>query len=87
MSDHDLTAIQGEQRAFERRLKNLLDGHRDEFVVFHGGKPAAFFPGAGAAYSWALERFGPDEIFLVAQVTEPTEGSVSVSWDAGVLFG
>lgn len=76
MKTDDMTGIQAEQQAFNKHLTEMLAAHPNKFAVFHGGKAQEFFATADEAYAWALDKFGPDEIFLVAKVAPPREGSV-----------
>jgi hypothetical protein len=80
--------IEQEQRAFEQQLDALLSVHGGEYVLFKDGAPVAFFATTTDAYSAGLDRFGPDEVFLVAQVAKAAQlPSTSLSWELGVLFG
>jgi hypothetical protein len=83
----DPDPLQVEQNAFNEHLDEMLGTHRGEYVVFHGGKPVDFFKTYDEAYAFALDRFGLDEVFLVAQVTRRNTQPASVSWQAGVMFG
>ncbi len=79
-------AVEEEQKAFDALLPGLLREHRGEFVVLHAGRAVAFHPTHDDAYADALERFGLDEAFLISEVAEQPHGSLSISWEAGVLF-
>jgi hypothetical protein len=79
-------AVDDEQDAFDALLPKLLKEHRGEFVILNGGLPVGFHPTHDAAYIDALSRFGLDEAFLISEVTEHPDRSLSISWDAGVLF-
>ena len=79
--------LQEEQAAFEAQLDSLFGAHANEYVLFKGGKPVAFFPDHSTAYAAALERFGVDATFLIAQVRKTVPLPVSLSWEAGVLVG
>jgi hypothetical protein len=78
--------IQEEQQAFEQVRDRLLTEHRGEFVLFKDGQVVGFFPTHTEAYAAGLEKFGPDAVFLVAQVAAQTP-STSISWELGVMFG
>ena len=79
--------IREEQKAFDEQLVGLLKEHRGEFVIFKDGAPAGFFKSNPEAYAKALELFGLKSVFLIAQVEEEPPRSVSLAWDAGVMFG
>jgi len=79
--------LQEEQAAFEAQLDGLLAEHANQYVLFKGGQPVAFFPDHSTAYAAALERFGVDATFLIAQVRKTVPQPVSLSWEAGVLVG
>ena len=80
-------AVEDEQKAFDALLPKLLNEHQGEFVVLNCGRLVAFYPTHDAAYTDALERFGLDEAFLISEVAEQPDTSLSISWEAGVLFG
>ena len=84
---HKGTNLREEQDAFNAQLDSLLGKHEGEFVLFKGGKPVEFFRDKSAAYGAGLERFGLDSTFLIAPVVKPSRVPVSVSWEAGVMFG
>lgn len=79
--------LQEEQDAFNRQLDRLLQDHRGQFVLFKDGNPVQFFPDHGSAYAAGLDRFGLDAVFLVAPVEPPRGEPISLSWQAGVMFG
>jgi hypothetical protein len=79
-------AVENEQKAFDALLPELLKEHREEFVVMKDGRPVAFHPTHDAAYTDALERFALEEAFLISEVAEQPDVSLSISWEAGVLF-
>jgi hypothetical protein len=83
----DPNVLRQEQEAFERQLDALLTDHEGQYVVFQGGKVVAFFDDHESAYAAALDRFGPDATFVVAQIRKSPPQPVSVAWDAGVMFG
>jgi hypothetical protein len=87
MEDSKLVTLKAEQAAFNAHLPEMLRGHRGEFAVFHGGQLVGYFPTHEAAYEAALAAFGLDEVFLISEVTEQPPHAVSVSWNAGMLFG
>lgn len=79
--------LEQEQAAFDARLPELLRDHQGEFVVFKHGEPVGFYPDYETAYNAALDRFGLDSVFLVSEVQQRLPQSVSLAWDAGVMFG
>ena len=79
--------LQREQAAFESALEGMLKDHRGEFVLFKDSAPVAYFPQHEVAFADGLKRFGLEAPFLVARVERPQLGSVSLAWDAGVMFG
>ncbi|MCP4664526.1 MAG: hypothetical protein GY856_54775 [bacterium] len=79
-------AVEDEQKAFDALLPALLLEHRGEFVILRGGRVVAFHPTHDAAYEDALKRFGLEEAFLISEVAEQPHASLSISWEAGVLF-
>jgi len=85
MADPEL--LQREQDAFDRQLDGLLADHEGQFVLVRDGNVVAFFADHESAYAAALDRFGLDATFLVAQVKKFPPQPVSVAWDAGVMFG
>lgn len=85
-SEEYLDRIREEQRAFDALLPRLLETHPGAFVVLRGGEVQGTFPDYASAYAFAVGRFGLDEPFLVAPVASPRVESISVAWDAGVMF-
>jgi len=83
----DPIQLRREQEAFDEQLDQLLLDHEGQYVVFHGGKVVDFFTDHESAYAAALDRFGLDDTFLVAEIRKYPPQSVSVAWDAGVMFG
>jgi len=79
--------VQEEQNAFEQQLPELLAEHQGQFVLFKEGRPVEFFADHRTAYEAGLNRFGLDEIFLVAPVEPLRRQPISLSLQAGVLFG
>lgn len=82
----DMT-LEQEQAAFDAQLEKLLAEHKGEFVLFKDGKPVQFFKRHEDAYAAGLDLYGLDRFFLVAPIEHPDPGPVSISWEAGVLFG
>ena len=80
-------SVEQERKAFEAQLEELLNEHRGEYALVFRGESVAFYPDSASAYEAGLERFGVDAEFLVAEVAEPSHRSVSLAWDAGVMFG
>lgn len=80
-------ALELEQAAFDSQLPELLQEHSLEFVVFRDRKPVGFFKTYDEAYNHALDTFGLDTVFLIAQVVEQDRMPASISWYAGVMFG
>ena len=78
--------LHAEHRAFEAALPELLEAHRDEFVVFHGLEPVHFTDSFDSAHDFAIDEYGPDEIVLIAQVAEPDTRPISYAWEYGVMF-
>jgi len=76
-----------EQAAFEAQLDLLMESHPGTYALFHDGHAIDFFEQHEDAYVAALDRFGPDGVFLIAKVERSTPRSVSLAWDAGVMFG
>jgi hypothetical protein len=87
MAETAKRTLEEEQAAFNAQLPELITGHEGEYVLFQGGRPVQFFDTHEAAYAAGLDRFGLDVIFLVWEVAKPQLHPVSVSWDAGVMFG
>lgn len=79
--------LEQEQEEFDNHIDDLLRDHHNEFVLYKGGKPIAFFQTFEAAYDAGLDQFGIDAVFLVAQIIKTAPQPISVSWDAGVMFG
>ena len=79
--------IREEQEAFDTRLPGLLEQHRGQAVLFKDGSVVEYFPDTRAAYAAGISKYGPDQVFLVAVVERPVVSSVSLAWDAGVMFG
>ena len=78
--------LEQEQQAFNEQIGALLSDRRGQFVLFKNGKPVDFFPNHGAAYKAGLEKFGINEVFLVAPVEPPRLMPISLAWQAGVMF-
>lgn len=78
--------IEREQGAFDELLPKMLTDHAGEFVLFHGGRPVAFFPLYEEAYRAGLEQFGIHETFLVSEVKDRKPQVTSYAWEAGVMF-
>lgn len=74
-----LERIRREQEAFDRLLPELLEEHRGRFAVVHDGEVAGFYPSYAEAYEAALERFGCEAVFLVAEVEQSLRYEVSMS--------
>ena len=87
MTTDFLDALRKEQEAFDAKLPELLHDHKGEFVVIKDGELVALFPSYEDAYADALGRFGHDAVFLISEVIERSPVPVSISWNAGVLFG
>lgn len=79
--------LKEEQAAFEQQLPDLKLRHQGKVVLFKDGSLVAVFDDSDAAFRAGLERFGADAVFLVAPVEDPRPGPISVSWEAGVMFG
>ena len=79
--------LKEEQAAFETQLDELLKTHKGKFVLFKSGQVVGFFDDHESAYNEGLDRFGLDTVFLVAPVEKIRPQPISVSWDAGVMFG
>ena len=82
-----IRALQREQDAFDKVLPKLLRKHKGEFVVFKDGLPIDFFPSYEDAYAMALDRYGHAAVFLISEIVKRVPQPVSLSWNAGVLFG
>jgi hypothetical protein len=82
-----LDLLQVEQNAFDKSLEGMLADHPNEFVVFHGGEPVAYFKTYDEAYGFALDTYGLDAVFLVSQVIRRDTQPASLSWYSGVMFG
>ncbi len=79
--------LKDEQAAFEAQLDDLLRTHAGKYVLFKNGGPIDFFDDYPSAYKAALQRFGLDQVFLIAPIVKPKPQPVSVSWEAGVMIG
>ncbi len=79
--------LKDEQAAFDAQLDELLRSHPGKYVLFKDRRPVAFFDEYPAAYAAALQQFGLDAVFLIAPVARQTPQPVSISWEAGVMFG
>jgi hypothetical protein len=82
-----MRTIEQEQADFDRLLAGFLEDHTGQTVLFKDGAAVDFFPSYEKAYVAGINRFGPSEIFLVSAIEPPAPRSVSLSWDAGVMFG
>ena len=81
-------AIADEKRAFEKTLPALLKKHKGQYVVFYNREQHGIYPDFDAAYVAALDEFGVNAEFLVSKIEQPGPPQpVSLSWDAGVMFG
>ena len=80
--------LKKEQLAFEAQLNELLKEHEGQVAIFKDGRAVEFFPEHGAAYARALDLFGIDGKFLIVAIkkSEPEPRTVSVAWEAGVMF-
>ena len=81
-----LPALEAEQATFDHLLPELLKEHRGEFVVVYGQEPRGFFKTYNDAYSFALDSYGLDSVFLISEVVEHDNKPASISWSAGVMF-
>lgn len=81
-----LGKIQREQEAFDSQLEAMAEEHAGQFVVFHDGVSAGYYPTYDAAYQEALKRFGLDQTFLVSEVKKRGPELVSISWQNGLMF-
>jgi hypothetical protein len=79
--------LREEQTAFEALLPTLLGDHAGAYVLFKDQAPVAFFASEEEALRTALARFGLGSDFLVAKVEKPDPQPISISWEAGVMFG
>ncbi len=79
--------LKEEQAAFEKQLPELIQAHRGKYVLFKDGVPVEFFSDSDSAVRAGLKRFGANAVFLVAPIEESRPGPISVSWEAGVMFG
>jgi len=79
--------IEQEQDLFDKQLDELVKAHKGKFVLFKGGRPVDFFNTFQEAYADGLRRFGPNAIFLVMPAEKLPAEPVSLSWEAGVMFG
>lgn len=82
-----LEALKSEQQAFNAQLEDLLRTHPGKYVLFKDGGPVEFFSDYESAYKDALTRFGLRSTFLIAHIVKSPPQPVSISWDAGVMFG
>lgn len=83
----NLPALEAEQAAFDRLLPDLLKEHGGEFVVVYGQEPRGFFKTYNEAYSFALDNYGLDSVFLISKVIGNDNRPASISWYSGVMFG
>lgn len=86
VADTRMEDIKREQAAFDAQLPTMVLDHENEFVLFAGGKPIAFFASYQEAYSAGLREFGLKSAFLVSEVKQRQRQSASLAWDAGVMF-
>lgn len=75
-----MTTLARDIAAFDRMRSELEADHRGEWVVFHRGELAGFYPDFEAAASDAVERFdeGP---YLIREV-----GAHTVQLSGGMVF-
>ena len=78
--------IHEERRAFESLLPELLEKHPGKFALLKDGELVGVFDREGDAYVDAIERFGPDETFLISRIAEQKPLSISLAWDAGIVI-
>ena len=79
--------IEQEQAEFDRQLDELLKDQAGKFVLFKGGKPQAYFDNFEKAYEAGLCQFGVDATFLIMPVQKQPPQPISLSLEAGVMFG
>jgi hypothetical protein len=80
-----MSDIKREQSAFDEQLPKMLEEHPGEYVVFHEGVPAGFFPDLPDAYEFALSHYGPDGVFLIEQIAQPSADISSLTWEVGAI--
>lgn len=74
-----LDKIRREQEVFDRLLPGLLEEHRGRFAVVNDGELVGFYGSYQEAYEAALQRFGCEAVFLVAEVEQSLRYEVSMS--------
>ena len=72
-----------ETHRFHQALPSLLAEHRGRWVVFKDGSVQSEHATEAEAYNSAVQTFGRDAGFVVAQITEISPTPIT----AGVLFG
>jgi hypothetical protein len=84
-SSADYTQLEGEQKAFDAQLAEMMRDHEGEFVLFRGQRPVAYFDTYDAAYQAGLDRFGLDDVYIVSEVKFRDHLAASVTWAAGAF--
>ena len=79
--------LEGERKAFDAQLEDLLHTHPGEFALMKNGQVVGFYPNHEAAYEAGLATFGLDSVFLIAPVVKEDPQPVSIAWESGVMFG
>jgi hypothetical protein len=77
--------LKREQQVFDLELPQMLKAHRGQHVVIHDGAIVDFWSTYADAYAAALDRFGLDATFLVAEIREPRVATTSLAWTFGGL--
>ncbi|MEA2162998.1 MAG: hypothetical protein QOK37_1125 [Thermoanaerobaculia bacterium] len=84
-TDDRVQRLEGEQRAFDSQLEDMMTDHEGEFVLFRKGKPVSFFPTYMEAYQAGLDRFGLDDVYIVSAVKRRDIHATSITWAAGAM--
>jgi hypothetical protein len=83
MSQSRSKSLARESNAFNAQREELLKTHKGEYVVFKDEKPIAFFKTLDEAYQFGINKFGPDDPFLLEQILERAPNLTSLSWELG----
>jgi len=77
--------IVAEKEAFERLRPDLMRDHTGKFVLVKDGQVHGLFPSHRDAYAAGIERFGVGQVFLVEELADRPQPSVSLTWELGLV--
>lgn len=82
-TDNELIAK--EKQAYEKAREELLKEHKGKYVIFKDEQAQGFYANHMEAYEAGIRKYGLDAVFLVQEVTDRPDPSISLTWQLGLL--